>query len=813
MPDSYRHHSNTRITAIRDTPSSGLLTVGNTVDLTLSLSQAVTVAGGKPTLTLNDGGVATYISGSGTDALTFAYTVAAGQKTGSLAATAVNLNGATIDNRSGNEANLAITGIAQTGPQIGATAVVPTVTAIADTPGTGALDAGKTVSLALTLSQAVTVAGGKPTLTLNDGGVATYVSGSGTDALTFAYTIVAGQNTGSLAATGVSLNGATIDNASGTAASLTLAGITQAGPQIDTTAPVVTAVTDTPATGVLTAGSTDILALKLTEAVTVAGGKPTLTLNDGGVATYVSGSGTGLLDFSYTVAAGQTTASLAATGVSLNGATIADAAGNAASLALTGIAQTGPQIGATAVVPTVTAIADTPGTGALDAGKTVSLALTLSQAVTVAGGKPTLTLNDGGVATYVSGSGTDALTFAYTIVAGQNTGSLAATGVSLNGATIDNASGTAASLTLAGITQAGPQIDTTAPVVTAVTDTPATGVLTAGSTDILALKLTEAVTVAGGKPTLTLNDGGVATYVSGSGTGLLDFSYTVAAGQTTASLAATGVSLNGATIADAAGNAASLALTGIAQTGPQIGASVQTGAGPVTPLHYTAGANTANGSYNAAGDPGSDGFNLADVSSVAEADAMPDGVKSLIYLGDTSGLTASFESTVNAAATDPNVYGFYVADEPADSAIANLASEDAYIALHAPGKMSFIVAENDTSPQSPTYAITPENTGADLIGLDPYPVRAQFTGGMDLGVIDAAVAEAERVGWSQSQIVPVYQAFGGGAAYASWTLPTASQAQQSLAEWAKLTPTPAFDYTYAWGSQEGDSSLAGSAAS
>ena len=44
--------------------------------LTLNLSEAVTVAGGTPTLTLNDGGTATYTGGSGSNALTFSYTVA-----------------------------------------------------------------------------------------------------------------------------------------------------------------------------------------------------------------------------------------------------------------------------------------------------------------------------------------------------------------------------------------------------------------------------------------------------------------------------------------------------------------------------------------------------------------------------------------------------------------------------------------------------------------------------------------------------------------------------------------------------------------
>ena len=59
--------------------------------MTLTFSENITVAGGKPTLALNDGGTATYASGSGTNTLTFNYTVAAGQNTASLAATAVDL--------------------------------------------------------------------------------------------------------------------------------------------------------------------------------------------------------------------------------------------------------------------------------------------------------------------------------------------------------------------------------------------------------------------------------------------------------------------------------------------------------------------------------------------------------------------------------------------------------------------------------------------------------------------------------------------------------------------------------------------------
>src|SRR5207253_3026636 len=57
-----------------------------------------------------------------------------------------------------------------------------------------------------------------------------------------------------------------------------------------------------------------------------------------------------------------------------------------------------------------------------------------------------------------------------------------------------------------------------------------------------------------------------------------------------------------------------------------------------------------------------------------------------------------------------------------------------------------------------------------------------------------------------SQIVPVYQAFGGGG-YSAWILPTATQEQQILSTWGALVPNPAFDYAYSWGVQSSDTAL------
>src|SRR2546430_12556465 len=89
--------------------STGNLNAGKVVTLTVAFSEAVTVntSGGTPTLALNDGGAAIYTSGSGSNSLIFSYTVATGQNTSDLTVTALNLNGATVRDAAGNDANLA----------------------------------------------------------------------------------------------------------------------------------------------------------------------------------------------------------------------------------------------------------------------------------------------------------------------------------------------------------------------------------------------------------------------------------------------------------------------------------------------------------------------------------------------------------------------------------------------------------------------------------------------------------------------------------------------------------------------------------
>jgi beta-glucanase (GH16 family)/Ca2+-binding RTX toxin-like protein len=445
------------VSGITIAPASGDLTVGATVTLTVTFSAAVTVAGGVPSLALNDGGSASYGSGSGTNALEFSYTVTAGQNVANLGLASSNafaLNGATIRDSAGDDAELAAAnGYSFPGTlQIDTTA--PTIASIAESPGSGQVTTGGTVTLTVTFSEPIAVSGGTPSLALNDGGTATYLPGSsGGSVLVFGYTAAAGQSTADLALAAnnaLILNGATIRDGAGNNAVLVGAnGYNFPGALVinPVAATVVSAVTASPANADLTVGGIVTLTVIFSASVTVAGGAPTLQLNDNGSAAYVSGSGTNALVFSYTVAAGQNVTDLAlaaSNAIALNGVTIRDAAGNKAVLTGANGANPTGTLQIDTIAPMIVSITTLPGSGQVATGGTVTLTGTFSEAVTVAGGAPTLQLNDNGSAAYVSGSGTNAQVFSYTVAAGQSVTDLAlaaSNAIALNGATIRDAAG------------------------------------------------------------------------------------------------------------------------------------------------------------------------------------------------------------------------------------------------------------------------------------------------------------------------------------------------------------------------------------
>ncbi|MER9179290.1 calcium-binding protein [Mesorhizobium sp. M0767] len=230
----------------------------------------------------------------------------------------------------------------------------------------------------------------------------------------------------------------------------------------------------------------------------------------------------------------------------------------------------------------------------------------------------------------------------------------------------------------------------------------------------------------------------------------------------------------------------------------------------MTTLHYTSGGSGTEISQA--------GFNLADVSSVDQLNALPDGMKGLVYLNETDGATSSFIDKITPFIGNPKLFGFFLVDEPDPTgqwgtyaSAANLKAESDWIHANVPDAKTYITMMSLGTSANPDFSNTynPANTGIDYYGVDVYPVRTD--GAVDYNMIDKFVAAAQASGIPTSKIIPGYQTFGGGDYNTDmggkYVVPTAAQMETMMDHWAKLVPSPAFDYAYAWGSQRGDTAL------
>jgi len=245
------------------------------------------------------------------------------------------------------------------------------------------------------------------------------------------------------------------------------------------------------------------------------------------------------------------------------------------------------------------------------------------------------------------------------------------------------------------------------------------------------------------------------------------------------------------------------------------------GGDPEAAWHYT-----PNHNFNPPGTyaPRQSGFNLADVSSVAELRGLPPGVRAIVWVGQCQGVTVPFLKRVRPFIGQPNVFGFYLMDNPdprrriagghlsAPCTTEKLNAAADWIHANVTGAETFIVLMNLSSSATPSFdpSYNPSRLHVDLFGLDPYPCRSELKG-CDLGMIDRYVAAATSIGVPPSRMVPIYQAFGGGAwaddEGGTYFLPSAEQERRILSRWGKLVPRPSFDYAYSWGTQRSDSAL------
>ncbi|WP_254664156.1 Ig-like domain-containing protein [Pseudomonas mosselii] len=522
------------------------LTAGETTTVTFTFSEAVT-GFTNADLSVANGTLSAVSSSDGGITWTATFTPSNGVRDLS---NVITLNNTGVSDLAGN-AGVGTTSSAN----YTVDTVVPTATVVvADT----ALRVGETSLVTITFSEAVSG------FTLADLSVANgTLSGlsSSDGGITWTATLTPTSNVEDTS------NLITLDNTGVVGASSGNAGIGSTDSNnyaIDTRAPSVTSVGG-PAGVSYNAGDALVFVVNVSEAVQVAG-SPRLALDIGGhtvFADLVAGAGTTTLVFQYTIQPGDNDSDgVTVTGLTANGATLTDAAGNAMNLTLNGVSDT-HQVLVDTQAPTAVGIVtlDPSPSNAQSVRFTVTFSeqvsgVDLADFTLVGSGSASGTL-----------SGLQALgggVYVITVSGVSGTGTL---GLNLNGSAtgITDVAGNAL---VGGLTGAVYSIDRDAPTVGSVS-VPVGVLYNTGDVLTFVVNTSEAVVV-DGVPRLALDVGGrtvYADFVAGSGTPTLVFQYQVQAGDNDADgIQVLGLSANGASLRDAAGNALTPALENVGDT-------------------------------------------------------------------------------------------------------------------------------------------------------------------------------------------------------------------------------------------------------
>ncbi|MGR6656588.1 Ig-like domain-containing protein [Pseudomonas mosselii] len=522
------------------------LTAGETTTVTFTFSEAVT-GFTNADLSVANGTLSAVSSSDGGITWTATFTPSNGVRDLS---NVITLNNTGVSDLAGN-AGVGTTSSAN----YTVDTVVPTATVVvADT----ALRVGETSLVTITFSEAVSG------FTLADLSVANgTLSGlsSSDGGITWTATLTPTSNVEDTS------NLITLDNTGVVGASSGNAGIGSTDSNnyaIDTRAPSVTSVGG-PAGVSYNAGDALVFVVNASEAVQVAG-SPRLALDIGGhtvFADLVAGAGTTTLVFQYTIQPGDNDSDgVTVTGLTANGATLTDAAGNAMNLTLNGVSDT-HQVLVDTQAPTAVGIVtlDPSPSNAQSVRFTVTFSeqvsgVDLADFTLVGSGSASGTL-----------SGLQALgggVYVITVSGVSGTGTL---GLNLNGSAtgITDVAGNAL---VGGLTGAVYSIDRDAPTVGSVS-VPVGVLYNTGDVLTFVVNTSEAVVV-DGVPRLALDVGGrtvYADFVAGSGTPTLVFQYQVQAGDNDADgIQVLGLSANGASLRDGAGNALTPALENVGDT-------------------------------------------------------------------------------------------------------------------------------------------------------------------------------------------------------------------------------------------------------
>jgi chitodextrinase len=196
------------------------------------------------------------------------------------------------------------------------------------------------------------------------------------------------------------------------------------------------------------------------------------------------------------------------------------------------------------------------------------------------------------------------------------------------------------------------------------------------------------------------------------------------------------------TASDAAGNVSASASAGFT-TAPCLDPS----GGPAVPKYRFAYSNRVDQAQM----PGL-GYNLIDVSTKSEADAIPAGTLAQVWLYDYDNTTCSWEkddtyitNMVTSMANDPKVAGFYFSNEPDPFACPNAPAEhkarNALIHSLAPTKYTLIGIDANWRAHFDAYGSMWVGA-ADYINYNPYVCYEWDTSTCDYSWLDHVIATA-----------------------------------------------------------------------
>ncbi len=556
-------------------PADDLYGTTDVLNFTVNFSEPVDVTGA-PLLSVDIGSsaiTASLTGGSGTASLTFQYIVQTGDEDiDGINVASLALNGGTVEDAVGNDANLTLNNIDNTSDVL-VDGILPTILSVA-VPTNDIYGADDLLSFDIEFSEVVVVTG-TPQLSITIGSStvnANFSGGSNSSTLSFQYMVLIGENdTDGIDVNALGLNGGTISDLADNNADLTLNNVADpSGVLVDGLEPIITSV-DVPPDGTYSGTQTLNFQVNFNEPVNGTG-SPELSFIIGATTVQASlsgGSGTTTLTFSYIVQTGeQDLDGITVTSLDLNGGTIEDIAGTDADLTLNNVADAS-NVFVDAIPPVVNAVS-VPADDTYAIDEQLSFTVSFDKNVNV-GGSPILSVVIGTTtvnASFASGSGSQDLIFTYTVLDGEvDTDGIAIVSLGLNSGSIQDLIGNHADLTLNNVADAsGVLVDGIAPTITSV-NVPADDTYIILETLNFTVNFDDVVNVSG-NPLLSIGIGGstaTAALTGGSGTASLTFEYIVQTGdEDSDGISVTSLLLNGGTIEDAVSNEANLTLNNVA---------------------------------------------------------------------------------------------------------------------------------------------------------------------------------------------------------------------------------------------------------